>query len=206
MRSAQALLERALTVSPNDPWLLHYLGFAIYREATVSMGRDGANIGSLLERADSLLDRSTRFAAIPESHALRSGVLGMMIGSNPIRGMTLGPKSGEQMEKALELAPQNPRVWLTRGIGAFNTPSMFGGGLDKAEEYLKKSIELFAKDRPQSPAPSWGLHEAYGWLGQIYQRQDKIDEARASYQRALAIEPNDLWVKDYLLPRLDKKK
>ena len=206
LKSAEALLERALTVAPNDPWLLHYLGFALYREATLRMGRYREDVGPLLERADSILERSTHLAAIPESHALRSGLLGMMIGSSPIKGMTLGPKSGAQMERAIELAPGNPRVWMLRGIGAIHTPSMFGGGLDKSEEYLKKSIDLFVNDKPQSPAPGWGLAEAHAWLGQVYKKQGKLELARAEYQKALALEPNDMWTRTTLLPALDKVK
>lgn len=204
LRTAEALLDRALTVSPNDPWLLHYLGFALYREATIRMGMNGDDVRPTLERADSILDRSSRFGSIPESHALRSGLLGMMIGNNPLRGMTLGPKSGAQMERALELGPANPRVWMLRGIGAVNTPAMFGGGLDKAEEYLKKSIELFGTDKPQPPSPSWGMYEAHVWLGQVYAKQSKKELARAEYQKALAIEPNDMWTRMSLLPALDK--
>jgi tetratricopeptide (TPR) repeat protein len=206
LKSAEALLERALTVAPNDPWLLHYLGFALYREGTLRMGRYREDVGPVLERADSILERSTRLAAIPESHALRSGLLGMMIGTSPIKGMTLGPKSGAQMERAIELAPNNPRVWMVRGIGAIHTPSMFGGGLDKSEEYLKKSIELFGTDKPEPPAPAWGLAEAHVWLGQVYAKQGKKEMARTEYQKALAIEPNEMWTRTTLLPALDKNK
>ena len=202
---AQALLDRALTVAPNDPWLLHYQGFAIYREASLRMGRDRDGVGPLLERADSVLDRASRVASLAETFALRSSVLGMMIGSNPIKGMTLGPHSGDQMERALAAGPNNPRVWLVRGIGAINTPAMFGGGLEKAEEYLKKSIALFTTDRPAAPAPGWGAYEAHIWLGQVYARQDRKDEARAEYQKALALEPNDMWTRMSLIPALDKK-
>ena len=205
LHSAEALLERALTVVPNDAWLLHYLGFATYREATLRMGRDREAVDGLLQRADSLLQRSASFGAIAETHALRSGLLGMMIGSNPIKGMTLGPQSGAQMEEALQKGPNNPRVWMLRGIGAINTPAMFGGGLDKAEEYLKKSIALFETDKPQPPAPSWGQYEAHAWLGQVYAKQDKKDAARAEYEKALAIEPGDRWTRKSLLPALDKK-
>jgi tetratricopeptide (TPR) repeat protein len=206
LRAAEALLERALTVAPNDPWLSHYLAFAVYREATLRLGRNREDVGPLLERADSLLQVSLRQRAIPESHALRSGLLGMMIGSNPIKGMTLGPRSSEQMERALELGPDNPRVWLLRGIGAINTPAMFGGGLEKAEEYLKKSVVLFEKDAPVAPAPGWGRYEAHVWLGQVYAKQNRKDLARAEFGKALAIEPNDMWTRMELLPGLDKGK
>jgi tetratricopeptide (TPR) repeat protein len=206
LRSAQALLERVTVASPSDAWAMHYQGFALYREATLRMGRDNADVRALLERADSILERSAKLKAVPETHALRSSVLGMMIGSNPLRGMMLGPRSGSQMERAVELGPANPRVWLLRGIGAINTPSMFGGGADKAETYIKKAIELFANDHPQSPAPAWGLAEAHIWLGQAYAKQSKIDLARASYERALALEPESDWVRMVLLPALDQKK
>jgi tetratricopeptide (TPR) repeat protein len=82
---------------------------------------------------------------------------------------------------------------------------MFGGGADKAEAYLRKSIELFANDRPEPPAPDWGLAEAHLWLGQAYAKQNKIDSARASYERALAIEPRNDWVRFELLPSLDRR-
>jgi tetratricopeptide (TPR) repeat protein len=204
-RQARALLERTTTVEPNNGWALHYLGFALYREITMLMGRDGTGVEPLLERADEILERAARAANIPETHALRSGVLGMMIGTSPIKGMTLGPRSGAQMERALELGPDNPRVWLMRGIGAINTPAMFGGGLDKAEEYIVKSIALFSNDTPRPPAPAWGVSESHTWLGQVYAKQGKKDAARAEYQRALAIEPNDMWTKMVLLPALDAK-
>ena len=206
IRGAQAVLARALTVAPTDAWLLHYYGFALYREAALSFGRGRDGYVPLLERADSVLELSAKYASIPETHALRSSAIGMMIGSNPLRGMTMGPKSGAQIERAVELGPNNPRVWMIRGIGAFNTPAMFGGGEDRAEEYLKKSIELFANDHPVAPAPRWGANEAHAWLGQLYARQDKKDLARAEYMKALAIEPNDNWVKMSLLPALDQKK
>jgi tetratricopeptide (TPR) repeat protein len=204
-RGARALLERGLTVEPTNAWLLHYMGYALYREITTVMGRDQGQVDALLERADEVLDRASRVAEIPETHALRSGVLGMMIGTSPIKGMTLGPRSGAQMERALELGPNNPRVWLMRGIGAINTPAMFGGGLDKAEEFLVKSILLFTNDKPQAPAPAWGASESHTWLGQVYARQGKKELARAEYNRALAIQPNDMWTKMVLLPALDKQ-
>jgi len=206
LRTAQVLLERAAIASPDDAWPLHYQAYAMYREATLRMGRDGQDVRPLLERIDSILERSAKLKAIPETHALRASVLGMMIGSNPLRGMLLGPRSSSQMERAMELGPDNPRVWLLRGIGAFNTPAMFGGGVEAAEGFLRKAIDLFAEDHPVGVAPSWGLNEAYAWLGQAYAKQSKIDLARSNYERALALEPRDDWVRMVLLPALDRKK
>ena len=208
LREAGALVERALTAFPDDPLLLHYLGYARYREATLMQGKkhDDKEYRPLLEIADSLLERSAKKLPLPETHALRSSVLGQMIGSNPLRGMTLGPRSGNAMDRALELGPNNPRVWLMRGIGAIFTPSMFGGGLDRAEEYLSKALALFPNDKPAPPLPAWGYAEAYIWMGQVHKRRDRIDDARQAYDKALELQPDNGWVRHVLLPGLDRAK
>ena len=202
----RVLLERALTAFPNDPLLQHYQGYAHYREATLMQGMksDAKAIRLVLEAADEVLERSAKKLDMPETHALRSSVIGQMIGSNPLRGMTLGPKSSGAMDRAVELGPNNPRVWLMRGISAMFTPGMFGGGEDKADAFLTKSIALFASDKPTPPAPAWGHADAYIWLGQLRQRQGRIADARKAYNTALEIQPGNGWVRHVLLPGLDR--
>jgi hypothetical protein len=78
IRQAGAMLERALTVFPDDPLLLHYLGYARYREANLLQGEklDEKEYRPLLEAADSLFERSATKLELPETYALRSSVLG----------------------------------------------------------------------------------------------------------------------------------
>lgn len=205
---AIALLDRVLTVTPNEGVLLHYKGYALYRKANTIMGdeKKKAEAKALLEEADDALESSIKTLAWPESHALRASITGQMIGlGNPMSGMILGPRSESQMDKAIELGPKNPRVWMLKGVGTMFKPGLFGGGADKAEKELLNAIELFGSDRPVAPAPAWGHAEVYAWLGQAYARQDKITEARAAYQKALELDPGNTWVVHVLLPALDKK-
>ena len=162
-----AMIDRVLTVAPNDQ-LLHY-----YRAL-----------------------------------ALRSSVIGLMIGlsGNPLSGMTLGPKSSGLLDRAKELEPKNPRVWLISGMSAMFTPKMFGGGTDKAEADLRKAIGLFETDRPAGPAPSWGRADAYVWLGRTLQKEDKTADAKVAYEKALEIQPDYQWVRRVLLPSLSAAK
>lgn len=207
LRASRALIERALTAFAGDPLLEHYAAYELYRESTLLMGRNGAKEAvyrPLLEQADSLLEHSASRLQLPETYALRSAVLGQLIGSNPLRGMTLGPRSGKAMDRAMELGPNNPRVWLLSGIGAMFTPGMFGGGLDKAEEHLRKAVALFAADRPAAPLPAWGHAEAYIWLGQALHRKKQNEDARVAYAKALELEPDNGWVRSVLLPALDR--
>ncbi|MCI0432852.1 MAG: tetratricopeptide repeat protein [Gemmatimonadetes bacterium] len=200
----RVLLERALTAYPGAAWLHYYTGLAYYREATARFGRDGTDVGELLDRAESALETSLDLAATPDARGLLASVLGQKIGSNPFRGMTLGPRSGRLMDEARKEAPDNPRLWLLGGIGAIFTPGMFGGGLDRAERELLRAIELFRTDAPAPPAPSWGCAEAWLWLGQVYQRQKKIGEARSAYETALRLEPDNAWIRDVLLPGVSR--
>jgi tetratricopeptide (TPR) repeat protein len=204
---ARALVERALTRFPGDGWLLHYRGYALYSEATLRMGRyNEKDVDKYLDEAESSLTASAAKLPQPETYALLSSVIGQQIGANPIKGMLLGPKSNNAMDDAVERGPNNPRVWLLRGIGARFTPKMFGGGDEKAEQYLRRAIQLFEQDRPVAPAPAWGREEPWIWLGQLYEEHKKWNEAREAYQKAAEIEPRNAWVKESLLAEFEKRK
>ena len=209
LTSAPAMLDRVLTVTPNDPLMLYYRSLALYRSAGLYTGmKRNDEAKRALDEADLLLEQATAKTPSADALALRSAVLGLMIGlsGNPLSGMTLGPKSSGFADRAMELEPKNPRVWLIRGMSAMFTPKTFGGGTDKAEHDLKKAIELFDADRPVAPAPSWGRADAYIWLGQALQKNEKPDEARVAYQKALAIQPGNQWVERVLLPSLANTK
>jgi tetratricopeptide (TPR) repeat protein len=205
LQSARTLLDRALVAFPKDPLLLHYQGYELYREANLLQGLGrGAEAGPLVEKARAALEQSIAGKPMPESHALLSSVLGQMIGANPQLGMTLGPQSGQEMEAAVTDGALNPRVWILRGISSIFTPPEYGGSLSNAETQLNRAVALFATDHPAPAQPSWGKAEAYAWLGQVLQKENKPADAANAYNKALALEPNFMWVKMVLLPSLKK--
>lgn len=205
--AAVALADRVLTVTPNDGVMLHYKGYALYRQAARMTGARAKedDIKAVLEEAEDALEKANALLKWPEGPALHSSVVGQLIGiGGMMAGMRLGPKAERLMDDAVAMGPANPRVWMLRGVAAIYKPKMFGGGTDVAEQDLKKALELFAKDNPAPPAPRWGHSEAYAWLGQVQAMEKRIPEARASYNKALEIDPNNTWVKYQLLPALDK--
>jgi tetratricopeptide (TPR) repeat protein len=205
LQAARTLLDRGLVAFPKDPLLLHYQGYELYREANLLTGlRRTAEVPPLLEKARAALEQSITLKPLPESHALLSSVLGQMIGADPSLGMTLGPQSGQEMTDALSYGATNPRVWMLAGISSMFTPAEYGGSLSNAEIQLNKAIELFASDHPVSPAPSWGQAEAYAWLGQVLQKENKSADAATAYNKALALQPDFTWVKMVLLPSVKK--
>lgn len=205
LRSAKLLLDRALAAYPNDPLLLHYQGYELYREAGLLDGRGAAaqaEVPLVTATARTKLEQSLAGQPLPETHALLAMVMGRMIGGDPSFGPTLGPLIPQEIRAAVTTGPNNPRVWLLRGIQSYYTPIQYGGGLLEAETQLNKAIELFATDHPVPPAPSWGKAEAFVWLGKVFQKQSRIEEARAAYKDALGIQPDYPWVTYSLLPSL----
>lgn len=140
-----------------------------------------------------------------EAHALLGSVVGEQIGNSMWRGMRLGPKASGSLETAFGLAEGNPRVALQRGISFLFTPSLFGGGLDKAEAELRRAEALFQKEPGKGEWPKWGRVDAHIWLGIALVKKERFDEAREAYDRALALEPEYHWVREVLVPELETR-
>ena len=86
----------------------------------------------------------------------------------------------------------------------YHTPNKWGGGEEAAKEALHKAAELFAQD-DQDTLPKWGHTDVYTWLGIIAKKNEDTTQAKEYFQKALAIEPNNGWVKYALLPELTQK-
>ncbi len=209
LREAVALADRALTVTPNEPTLLHYKGYALYRLGSMLMGTRMKEAKVTLEEADRALEASAAKLPWPETYALRSAVMGQIIGASgggALISMRLGMKSGSLMDKAVELGPTNPRVWVLKSSGELFKPAMVGGGEENATASAKQAVALLAQDKPDGVRPAWGAVDAYLWLGQAHAKGGRTKEARAAYQQVLTLAPDHGWVKYELLPALDRTK
>ena len=159
------LLDRALIAYPNDAYLLHYRGYAAYRQAVQCFLTSNMSCAApFVQRAMGDLDKSGEKLPWPETFSLLAAASGFAIALDPNRGMELGQQIGLLQGRAMQLGARNPRVWLVAGIAAHNTPPEYGGGVDRAREMIKKAIELFATDTPGPLAPAWGRDEAAAYL------------------------------------------
>jgi tetratricopeptide (TPR) repeat protein len=139
-----------------------------------------------------------------EAHALLASTLGMQIALEGWKGMVLGPRSSAAMDKALSLEPNNPRILLLKGISTFRMPAEFGGGVEKAEPWLRRAQSVFAQEPLDKPWPNWGRFESRIWLGQVLAKLGKRDAARSEYDAALLLAPRSQYVRRILLPGVSK--
>jgi hypothetical protein len=201
LEAARRVVTRALAAFPDDALLLHYDGFLLYRMVTVGgTSLPAALTAAYLDDARAALERSLARRPMAESYLLVSEIYGRQIAATPSRGATLGPNMELARARAMATGASNPRVFLLAGIAALYADSAAGGGVHAAERLLRASLDLFAHDAAKTPAPTWGHAEAYAWLGQVFERTGRRAQARAAYAKALALEPDNAWVRDVLVP------
>jgi tetratricopeptide (TPR) repeat protein len=206
LKQARALAERATNGGPHRALAHYYVALADYRMVN-QLPRDAEERRTqVLEDAIGHLKRATKMDdQLADAWALLSGCYGQMMGMHPMRGMSLGPKSGEALKKAKTLAPNNPRVWVISGSQDFFAPSMFGGDKEAALKKFKKAARLAEKETGEDPLhPSWGHADAYAFIGLAHMNADRHEQARTAFEKALAINPDYGWVKSVLLPELEK--
>ncbi len=199
-------LRGAIASAPDDPWLHYDLAYLLHRRGSALIVADS------VDRAEAPLTESERMAARAQelgagasALALRGTVTGQLAGvRGALAAIRLGPRAFRQLDDAVAQAPADPRVALLNGITRLNAPRAFGGGPAKGEPELRRAIALFANDTARSPRPTWGAADAHIWLAIALHRQERVTEARAELERALALAPGHAWVTRDLLPALDR--
>ena len=157
---AMILLNRALVAFPNDPYLLHYRGYAAYWLAVGSV-MAGKKDQALPFVTQALADlKGAESLGWPETIQLEASLNGIHISIEPGLGPTLGPLSARLAAEAARLGPENPRVFLLQAWQAEGTPPSMGGGAARARTLVMKALTLFDNDHPAPLAPDWGRIQA----------------------------------------------
>jgi hypothetical protein len=90
-----------------------------------------------------------------------------MLGDVMSRYMTYGPQATAALDKAKEMDPNNPRVYLLEGEDKFQTPEQYGGSKTEAKVLFDKSKTLYETFKPESSIhPNWGLSRLNYYLSQ----------------------------------------
>ena len=188
----ERILQQALEAAkqrPADP-------VAQYRLAAVgsTMAQLAMELGDkpAVRRAAELGIEAARkaVAAKPDSaeyHRMLGTLCGQIIPANVFAALQHGRCALDSLNKAAELDPGSPMVWLSRGVGNYYLPPAFGGGTEPAIRDFQRAIALEA-----------GLADAHLWLGIALRKAKRNEEARRAISKSLELNPNRVWARRQL--------
>jgi hypothetical protein len=112
-------------------------------------------------RVNAICDKAEALEKNSEIYTIRNMAATQQMMVDPqTRWQTYGQTASQYLQKAIQLDPNNPRVYYLQGQSVFNTPVAFGGGKANAKPLFEKSVELFKQEQPKPLYPNWGKDQA----------------------------------------------
>ena len=107
-----------------------------------------------------------------------------------LQALTHAQTAKRNLERALELDPQNAEAHLALGVYYLYAPALFGGNLERALSEFRESEALTSDETVR--------FLSYRWRGVAYAKLGEAAEAREAFQNALTIYPKSSWDRNEL--------
>lgn len=158
---ASNLFERIAMAEP-DNWLPHY--YVAQINTIISFGeKDGEKLTQQLDKAKEFLDLAKAISPNNPEILVQEAVINMawITFDGATYGMTLSGKTTQLYQKAMELAPNNPRVIFSKAEWEMGTARYFGKDTTPYCQDVERAVELFATFKSETPFyPKWGKERA----------------------------------------------
>ncbi len=156
LESANAF-ERIALKEPKE-WLPAYY-VALGHNMAFNLTQDQSKQELMAKRAELFINAAD--ALNPdhsEIYVLKSMVSSLFIRLNPmVNGQKYGPVAAAQLEKAMQLDPENPRAYMQKGLTLFFTPAQWGGDKVEGKRMFETASAKFAVFKAASSIhPVWG--------------------------------------------------
>jgi hypothetical protein len=141
----------------------------------------------------------------PEMHALMAWSLMGIASADRAKWSVVAPDMAKHRQRAVELAPRNPRVMIMDAGMVFYTPPAAGGSQDKAIAAWLEALKLFEAEKAGDPLRvDWGGALPYGWLANLYLQTapPRMADADQMAKKALLLQPDFWWVKTQVVPKI----
>jgi hypothetical protein len=193
-RALQNLADNIALDESRGEWRAYYAGLVYWRLAQLTAqsppGGKGPSVSDFAQRCTRALDGALEsHADFVEGLALRSACLATPLAGG---GMHLpGHRPRKDVERALSLAPRNPRALLIDAMGDNELPPSLGGNQERALGEFRRAVAAFETERAGPEVmPGWGAAEAYMLLGQNLLAHNDAVGARDALERALLLAPD----------------
>ncbi len=191
LRNLVAATENSLAKGSSGPLAYYQRGHAQYRLGLVLEAHKDAKapdaFSACVTALDKAIDADKQFA---EAYALESACHTRLADLRAWKGVVDLPLGGSRLDKALKLAPKNPRVVLVDALSDYERPRGLGGDRQRACSKFEKAAQLFAAAPEETQLPGWGAADAYLYVGRCLDEGGDVLGARNALERALLIAPD----------------
>ncbi len=172
-------------------WRSYYAALIGYRLALLARS-DPARASPFAQQCVERLDRALAIDdGSAEALALQSACLALQSRLEPWRSPFAAPLSLIRIDKALRLAPDNPRVLLLAALAARDRPRLFVGDGPQSLALLKRAVSAFERQRGRPRGlPGWGAADAFMDLAREDLTLGQTVAARNVLERALLVAPD----------------
>lgn len=181
----------AAAQTQDGQWQSYYAALLSYRLALLAR-HEQARAWTFTQQC---VDRLNRALVVDpgsaEALALQSACLALQSSLDPWRSPLAAPLSRARIDKALALAPDNPRVLLLGALAARDRPRFFGGDAQQAFVLMQRAVAAFeGQSGRRRGLPGWGAADAFTDLAQDYLARGDALAARNVLERALLVAPD----------------
>lgn len=151
MMEASHMFERIATAEP-DKWLPYY--YVAQINTIMSFGeKDEDKLSKQLEKAKEFLDVAKAISPDNPELLIQEALINTawIAFDGATYGMSLSPKNAQLYQKAMEIAPNNPRVILSKAEWDMGSARYFGKDITPYCEDVKRALKLFATFKSETP-------------------------------------------------------
>lgn len=175
-----------------------YIGYCIWMDKIDEAGK-------YLDLAIESIDLLEKSGWDPSTiYAYRSAFISFRMSITKTINPLLGMECIQAARSAVELCKDNYFAHVQLGNVRFYAPSVFGGSKKEALEYFLKAKELMERN-PENLTGNWNYLSLLIVIGQTYDYLDDYPSARMVYEMILDLEPDFIYVRNELYPRLLNK-
>jgi hypothetical protein len=179
-RNPELLLDLAnsferIAQAEKTQWLPYY--YAALSQVNMGYGmlnpmgtNDASKLDPLADKAEELIAKAEELSKDnSEIYVVKKMIASLRMMVDPMsRYMKYGAAAQEALDRARDLNPENPRVYILEGQDKFFTPEQFGGSKTEAKKLFETALAKFNTFKPESAIhPRWGKGMTEYFLGQI---------------------------------------
>jgi tetratricopeptide (TPR) repeat protein len=134
-------------------------------------------------------------------NSYKAALYGIRISFNKLSAPFNGPKSLNYAETALKQDSSNYLANIQYGNALSNMPEAFGGSKSEALKYYLRAKQIFERN-PALISQNWNYMNLMILIGRTYSDLKDYSSAKFVYEIILAREPDFIYVKKELYPKL----